>query len=178
MDDKQKEWYDSVVRAFATRGMVAPNFDQIKKYYDRGFEGEDVFETLDSKSGSTIDSNQQVDDVDPSSLGTELAAVSQRDYTPHLTEKDVLAKVKNKTFHTLGAGITTVCEITMLNGHVAHGSFSPVAGEMVSEQIARAKALLDAIRNVWALEAYLVRENLYRADVAAQPADSTEVVLR
>lgn len=52
----------------------------------------------------------------------------------------------------------TLCLITLANGYIVLGKSTPADPENFNEQLGRQFAYEDAMRQIWPLEAYLLRE--------------------
>jgi hypothetical protein len=63
--------------------------------------------------------------------------------------------------------ILTVCMVVMVNGFIVIGKSAPASPDNFNTQLGRELALEDAIRQIWQLEGYLLRESLHRSE--AQP---------
>jgi hypothetical protein len=54
----------------------------------------------------------------------------------------------------------TLCLITLANGYIVVGKSTPADPENFNEKLGRQFAYEDAIRQIWPLEAYLLRERM------------------
>jgi hypothetical protein len=162
-----EEWYSLLQQYASERGTVGlPVMENISAYYDSGYTVEDTYDTLFPRQPVTV-----IDDgvVGINSLreeqNTQELAIANGVPEPSVTEQDVMKKIVRKTFTLLPGGTTVICEIVMQNGFVAHGQSIMGAGE-TSNTSAQAKALTNAVREVWDKEVYLFREMAYRAHLA------------
>lgn len=58
--------------------------------------------------------------------------------------------------------ILTVCMVVMTNGFIVIGKAAPASPENFNAQLGRNLAYEDAVRQLWPLEGYLLRETLNR----------------
>lgn len=58
----------------------------------------------------------------------------------------------------------TVCFLTLHNGFVAVGTSACASREVFDEGVGRRYAREDALRNLWAIEGYHLRQKLFEAD--------------
>ncbi len=65
--------------------------------------------------------------------------------------------------------ILTVCIIVMQNGFTVIGKSAPADAENFNEELGRKFAREDAVRQLWPLEGYALRETLYNGQDREQP---------
>ncbi len=165
------EWY-SLLQQIASKNLVTglPTLEDLRYYYDTGVTPEEAFQSLYPPAPVTVDNatslpvtSEAVSEDEP----TQELALAREIAEGRVTEADVLKRVVGKSFTMLPGGSTLICEITLENGFVAHGQSIASAGEKPSDT--QAKALTNAIKEVWDKEVYLARERAYRqrlADIA------------
>lgn len=94
--------------------------------------------------------------------GEELAASVQKDGHPRVTLAQLQAKVKTTQFVNPDvAPHMTVAIIGLENGFVLVGKSAPADPANFDEKAGKKFATDDALRQLWALEGYLLREKLY-----------------
>ena len=81
---------------------------------------------------------------------------------PKVTLESIHAKVANVAYHRHDH--LTVCIVTMKNGFFVVGKAAPAHPGNFDEGIGQRLAHEDAIRQIWALEGYLLRERLFEED--------------
>ena len=71
----------------------------------------------------------------------------------------ILAKIAHEDYiHPTVASHMTLCLIVLDNGYIVIGKSTPADPENFDEELGRKFAKEDAIRQIWPLEAYLLRE--------------------
>jgi hypothetical protein len=168
-----EEWYKALTRYASERGTTGlPAQDDISSLWVAGHSAEDSYDLLYPREPVTIEQQVSVASEVPLSAPEQAVALARSIEIPRVTEEDVLRKVVSRTFTTLPGGRAVVCEITMENGHLAHGDSKLSTDSMDSLQAARTNALTNAIKAVWSYEVYLMRETLYREALAKRAEDS------
>ena len=82
---------------------------------------------------------------------------------PKVTLNDIERKIVKEEYHRFANTTLTVCVLTLQNGTTITGESACVSPENFDEQLGRKYAREKAIEKIWALEGYLLKENLYRA---------------
>ncbi|EOT7397070.1 Gp49 family protein [Acinetobacter baumannii] len=99
---------------------------------------------------------------------TELEIQSKGLDAPRLAPNNIDAKIKSEEFHLLPHNIT-VCILVLENGYKVTGlNHASVSPENFDAEMGRNLAYQDARRKIWELEGYLLKENLYQAQLDSQ----------
>lgn len=80
---------------------------------------------------------------------------------PRVTQEQVDAQITDESYTVLPSGRTTVCEITMKNGFTVRGESSVVSLDNFDAAVGRKYAREDAVRKIWPLLGYALREETY-----------------
>jgi len=83
--------------------------------------------------------------------------------TPDLIDKTILAE----QFYVFPGTTLTVCALTLRNGFQVTGESAAASPENFNEEIGRKISRDNARNKIWALEGYLLRQNLYDQKSAA-----------
>ena len=86
----------------------------------------------------------------------ESAAVA---VAPRVTLESMEAKIASQTY-TVIDGILTLCTLKMTNGFYVVGESAPASPENFNAELGRKFARENAIRQLWKLEGYALRERL------------------
>lgn len=90
--------------------------------------------------------------------------------TDHLKVKlnptDISSVIDRVDYHREPGSTFTICTITLKNGHKVVGQNACIAGRVWNEDMAKEASYNQALDKVWELEAYLLRQRLYEADMA------------
>ena len=78
---------------------------------------------------------------------------------PHLTSEAVEKKVKYVRYQNYG--VMTLCFIAMQNGYIVVGKSAPASPDNFNKELGEHFAYKDALRQIWPLEGYLLRERLW-----------------
>lgn len=84
---------------------------------------------------------------------------------PRVTEKGIEAKIKDLNF--IMDETLTICIVKLKNGFKAVGTSACASPENFDPEVGRRLAFKDALRQMWPLEGYLLRERLFNASEAA-----------
>lgn len=95
---------------------------------------------------------------EPAMSSEEAKATVATKTAPKVTEDSIRAKIESVKY--LVDGVFTVCLITMKNGFIAHGVSAPASPENFDAQVGQTFAYKNAFNSLWALEGYLLREQL------------------
>jgi hypothetical protein len=82
---------------------------------------------------------------------------------PRVTIDAIMAKIKKTDY--LRHGLTTFCVITLENGFTVTGTSACVSAANYNQGIGEKIAYENAFDEIWPLEGYLLREQLFRADL-------------
>lgn len=182
MEQTIEQWYDALQQFTSERGQVGlPDMESLRHAFDQGYKIEEAYASIYPPAPSVYDystgvePSHQVDATRDDMSSTELALAAEEDTAPHVTEAQVLAKVAAKTFTLLPAGRTILCEIVMQNGATFHGMSTPVSNDNLDLSQAQSRSLQKAIRKAWDAEGYLLREDLYRAEMEKVRARSVAI---
>ena len=101
---------------------------------------------------------------------------------PRVTEDSIKSRIAKIEYRLIGE-TGTVCVITMINGWNTIGYSAPASAANFNPEVGQRYAYENAFRNLWQLEGYLLRENLYRAlpdepEIALLYAERTLETLR
>lgn len=81
---------------------------------------------------------------------------------PRVTLDSMEAKIASETY-TMIDGILTLCTLKMENGFYVTGESAPASPANFSAELGRKFARENAIRQLWKLEGYALREKLHEA---------------
>ena len=87
---------------------------------------------------------------------------------PRVTPARIEAVQKIAEYHVFPGTMLTVCCLTLANGFTVTGESACASPENFDAEIGRRIALQNAVQKIWALEGYLLKENLHQK--AAQVA--------
>ncbi|BAO53088.1 hypothetical protein KPP23_061 [Pseudomonas phage KPP23] len=94
---------------------------------------------------------------------------------PRLTPEDIDAAIAGEQYHVFPGTTLTVCCLTLRNGFTVTGTSAAASPENFNEEIGREIAFKNAREQIWTLEGYLLREQLFRAHLAGNvPAPTGE----
>lgn len=82
---------------------------------------------------------------------------------PKVTLNDIERKIVKEEYHRFANTTLTVCVLTLQNGTTITGESACVSPENFDEQLGRKYAREKAVEKIWALEGYLLKENLYQS---------------
>jgi len=82
---------------------------------------------------------------------------------PRITLADIDATCRGEMFHVFPGSMLTVCCLTLRNGFTVTGESACASPENFDAEIGRKIARENARQKVWALEGYLLKEQLYRS---------------
>ena len=94
--------------------------------------------------------------------------MAEQPATNRVTKEMALAAIVSETFTVLPDGRTTVCQLTLKNGFSVHGISSCVAIENFDKELGEKYAREDAMPEVFLLEAYLLKERMFKRGIDAQ----------
>ncbi|OJH46163.1 Gp49 family protein [Paracoccus sp. SM22M-07] len=80
-----------------------------------------------------------------------------------ITPADIDAAIHTEDYHVFPGTTLTVCALTLRNGFVVTGESAAASPENFDESIGRTIARDNARNKIWALEGYLLREQLSNA---------------
>lgn len=81
---------------------------------------------------------------------------------PRVTPELIASKIAKVDFHTFEGSMLTVCVLTLQNGFNVTGESACASPENFDSEIGERLALKQAENKIWALEGYLLKEQLYR----------------
>jgi len=84
---------------------------------------------------------------------------------PRLTPEHIESVIEHVEF-IQAEGTLTLCIMTLRNGFKVVGKSAAASFENYRQEIGEAVARKDAANQIWALEGYLLRERLYREELA------------
>jgi hypothetical protein len=89
--------------------------------------------------------------------------IVDRDLTgPRVTQASIARKVEGIQFYNFPGTTLTVCALKLENGYVVTGEAAASSPENFDAGLGKVLARDDAYRKIWALEGYLLREELYK----------------
>lgn len=81
---------------------------------------------------------------------------------PRVSLDDIKAKVVGAEYFRAGpGGLLTLCVVTLVNGFTVVGEGACASPENFNEDVGRQFAFEAALRKVWSLEGYLLRQRLH-----------------
>lgn len=80
---------------------------------------------------------------------------------PRLNPQIIENKIKSKQFHVFEGSQLTVCCLTLLNGFTVTGESACASPENFDKEIGEEISFKNAKDKIWALEGYLLKQNLY-----------------
>lgn len=168
-----EQWYSELTQIASRYGTAGlPAQADIQALFEAGFNAQESYDQLYPPAPVTLQQESTQAAVQlpyhEGMTGAQADALilAQSIETPRVTEQDILNKIIDKTFTLMPSGRTIICEITMTNGFTFQGKCTPVVVDEKSTLIAQAKALVDAVHNAWPYYGFLLREELYRAELA------------
>ena len=117
------------------------------------------------------------DTIDPFSR-RESATVQIKDveFTPRrpngntVTVDSILCKIKTVSFTILPDGVTTICQATLENGFTVNGYSAVADPANFDAQLGQTYSYKDAVRQIWPLEGYLLKQRMYEKSLPEVPA--------
>jgi hypothetical protein len=85
---------------------------------------------------------------------------------PRLTPEHIESVIRDVEFIHHEGSTLTICIMTLRNGFKLVGKSAAASPENYRQVIGEAVARKDAAGQIWALEGYLLRERLYREELA------------
>ena len=82
-----------------------------------------------------------------------------------VTLDGIKAKIKGETYLVLPDGRTTLCILDLENGYTIKGLSACVDPAEFDLNLGRKYAFEDAFKQIWALEGYLLAENIFQGKV-------------
>ena len=79
-----------------------------------------------------------------------------------VTMELIKSKIKSETYLVMPDGRTTMCQLSLENGYSINGLSACVDAAEFNRDIGRRFAFEDALRQIWALEGYLLAEKIYQ----------------
>ena len=83
---------------------------------------------------------------------------------PKVTPESIEAKIKSVNCAVLPDSTVTVCRIVMQNGYSVIGTSACAHPDNFDENVGKRLAREDAVRKIWPLEGYLLRQRLHEAE--------------
>ncbi len=80
---------------------------------------------------------------------------------PRVTPAGLDAKIKAHAYYRFPGTTVTVCALTLANGYTVVGHSAAASPENFDAGLGRSIAYEDARNRIWALEGYLLREQLH-----------------
>ena len=101
--------------------------------------------------------------MDSEALKATEAESSANATAPRVTLESMEAKIEHETY-ILHEGILTLCILKMSNGFYVVGESAPASPANFSAELGRKFAYENAIRQLWKLEGYALRDRLAEND--------------
>lgn len=79
---------------------------------------------------------------------------------PRLTPELIDAAIVSEQYHVFAGTTLTVCALTLRNGYIVTGESAAASPQNFNQEIGRKISRDNARNKIWALEGYLLRENL------------------
>lgn len=154
-----EDWYNALVQLCSAQLQQVPELAKVSKYFEQGYSPEDTHDALFNRGVVTIEqqSGQLTQGNKPSD---HLKQVMQSAEYPHMSEKDIYAKIVDKQFQLSPSGTMVLCEVTMRNGWRFIGKWAPLSSENFEVEKGKSRALTDAIKQAWDFEAYLLKDKM------------------
>lgn len=95
---------------------------------------------------------------------------------PKVTEAGIKDKIAHATYlvHQMSTGgILTICVLEMSNGFAVHGVSAAADPRNHNQEIGNRYAFENAFKQLWQLEGYLLRENLFHVEQNQKRRDQT-----
>lgn len=89
---------------------------------------------------------------------------------PRVTPAHIESRIAKAEFHRL-TGTLTVCVLTLVNGFTVTGESACASPENFNEEVGNKIARENAVQKIWALEGYVLKNELYNASLALSPAE-------
>lgn len=80
---------------------------------------------------------------------------------PTVTISDILNKIKQTSYFILPDTTVTICNILLENGFSVRGESSCVSPENFNKALGEKYAFEDAVKKIWSLEGYLLKQKLW-----------------
>lgn len=84
---------------------------------------------------------------------------------PRITPEHIDACIVKEQYHVFEGTTTTVCSLTLPNGFTVQGVSACASPENFNAEIGRKIAREDARNKIWALEGYLLRQQLHESEL-------------
>lgn len=95
---------------------------------------------------------------------------------PRVTPERIEQVIVAAQYYVVPGTMVTICCLTLRNGFNVVGHSACASPENFNEEVGREAALRDAKRQIWALEGYLLREQLHREALAAEHDDAADAL--
>jgi hypothetical protein len=82
-----------------------------------------------------------------------------------ITRESILAKIVKETYIMIPGTTKTICSLDLQNGYNVTGESACVDPDNFNEEIGNHWAKEDAIKKIWVLEGYLLKEKLFQESV-------------
>lgn len=80
-----------------------------------------------------------------------------------ITPESIKDKIAKREFHTFNDTTLTICILTMFNGFTVVGKSACASPENYNQEIGEKVAFDDAFNQIWPLEGYLLKTELWSA---------------
>ena len=86
---------------------------------------------------------------------------------PRLNPQMIDDTINSEQYHVFPGTTLTVCALTLRNGYIVTGESAAASPANFDQAIGRKIARENARNKIWALEGYLLRENLHQQEARA-----------
>jgi Phage protein (N4 Gp49/phage Sf6 gene 66) family len=83
---------------------------------------------------------------------------------PRITQKDLEDQIREVQF--LNSGVLTICILTMQNGYRLTGESACAHPSLYNKELGEKLALDSAVKKMWPLLGYMLREKLHREEIS------------
>lgn len=84
---------------------------------------------------------------------------------PTVTIEHLESLITREYYHVIPDTTTTICVLTVKNGFTVFGKSACVAAENFNKEEGELIARKDALSQLWSLEGYLLRQNLWQLEL-------------
>ena len=81
-----------------------------------------------------------------------------------VTPERIDSRIASEHYHVFPGTTTTICCLVLVNGFTVIGHSACASPENFNEELGRSIARRNAAQEIWALEGYLLRQELYGGD--------------
>lgn len=93
---------------------------------------------------------------------------------PKITEEYLKSIVTLAEYYVFPKSLTTICQLTVVNGFTAIGTSACVSPKNFNTRIGQDVAYKNAFEQLWRLEGYLLKQSLYLIDLDKDKGEGFE----